>query len=231
MARGSVLNGGKRWCPLAERLRVLIADDHALFRRGLTSLLNETLDFVVAGEASNGQEAVRLTRELQPDIVLMDVHMPGGGGVEAVRQLHQDLPALPVIMLTVSQNDADLIAAIRAGARGYFLKNIQEEELFEGLRRAAAGQAVLDPALTERLFQHVAQPSDAQSPLSPRETEILRLIASNHSNREIAAQLFVSENTVKTHVARILEKLGVTSRSEAVARATSQGWLGDSPAG
>ena len=212
-------------------LRVIIADDHTLFRRGLAGLLNETTEFTVAGEASSGPEAVRLASELQPDIVLMDVHMPGGEGVEAVRKLHDAMPTLPVIMLTVSENDADLLRAIRAGARGYFLKNVETEELFAGLRRAAAGQAVLDASLTERLFHHVAQPSSADSPLSLRETEILRLIAANHTNREIAAKLYVSENTVKTHVARILEKLGTPTRSEAVAFARSHGWIGDSPTG
>ena len=212
-------------------LRVLIADDHTLFRRGLAGLLNETAEFTVAGEASSGPEAVRLASELQPDIVLMDVHMPGGTGVEAVRQLREVLPTLPVVMLTVSENDADLLAAIRAGARGYFLKNVETEELFAGLRRAAAGQAVLDPSLTERLFEHVAQPAVVDSPLSLRETEILRLIAANHTNREIAVKLYVSENTVKTHVARILEKLGTPTRSEAAAFAKSRGWIDGSPSG
>lgn len=207
--------------------RVLIADDHTLFRRGLASLLNETQEFSVIGEASSGPEAVRLADELRPDVVLMDVHMPGGEGVAAVRRLRETLPNLPVIMLTVSENDADLITAIRAGARGYFLKNVETEELFAGLRRVASGQSVVDPALIERLFQHVVQTAVADSPLSHREAEILKLIAAGSTNREIAAQLFVSENTIKTHVARILEKLGTTSRSEAVSRAKSHGWISE----
>jgi DNA-binding NarL/FixJ family response regulator len=210
---------------MADLLRVLIADDHTLFRRGLANLLNETQEFTVVGEASNGPEAVRLVSELRPDVVLMDVHMPGGGGVDAVRRLRETHPALPVIMLTVSDKDADLLAAIRAGARGYFLKNVETEELYASLRHAAAGQAVLDPSVTERLFQHIAQSAGADSPLSLREAEILKLIAEGCTNREIAGRLVVSENTVKTHVARILEKLGTPSRSEAVALAKSRGWL------
>ena len=208
-------------------IRVLIADDHTLFRRGLVSLLNETGEFVVAGEAGNGPEAVQLVAALGPDVVLMDVHMHGGGGVEAVEQLSKTSPALPVIMLTVSDNDADLIGAIRAGAKGYFLKNAETEELYAALRKAAAGQAVLDPALTDLLFRHVAQtsPLGEVAPLSFRETEILQLIAEGCTNREIALRLSVSENTIKTHVARILEKLGTTNRTEAAALAQQRGWL------
>ncbi|MBI5030916.1 MAG: response regulator transcription factor [Chloroflexi bacterium] len=212
---------------MAELLRVVIADDHTLFRRGLASLLNETQEFTVIGEASSGPEVVRLVNELHPDIVLMDVHMPGGGGVAALHQLHESTPNLPVIMLTVSEKDADLITAIRAGARGYFLKNVDTEELFAGLRRAASGQSVVDPALTERLFHHVIDASNSNSPLSHREAEILQLIAAGCTNAEIATKLFVSPNTIKTHIARIFEKLDTTSRNEAVARAKSQGWITD----
>ena len=212
-------------------LRILIADDHSLFRRGLTSLLDETAEFTVVGAASSGPEAVKLVADLHPDVVLMDVHMPGGDGVDAVRELHQTLPNLPVIMLTVSENDADLLKAIRAGARGYFLKNVETEELFAGLRRVVSGQAALDASLTARLFQQVSDLSGADSPLSLRETEILQLIAAGRTNREIAGQLVVSENTIKTHVARILEKLDTNSRGEAVARAKTHGWISDSPNG
>ncbi|MEK7784357.1 MAG: response regulator transcription factor [Chloroflexota bacterium] len=210
-------------------IRILIADDHTLFRRGLTSLLNETDEFKVVGEAGNGPEAVRLAAELRPDVVLMDIHMPGGGGVEAVKQLGETMPSLPVIMLTVSESDADLLNAIRAGARGYFLKNAESEELFTGIRLAPTGQSMLDPSLVGKLFQYLARspatPVGADSPLSLRETEILRLIAGGRTNHEIAVQLSVSENTVKTHVARILEKLAITNRSEAVALARARGWI------
>jgi|SRR3990172_3983034 len=220
--------GGKSASPFTmSPIRVLIADDHTLFRRGLVSLLNETKEFAVVGEANDGPESVRLTTRLRPDVLLMDVHMPGGGGVEAVQQLREVAPAVPVIMLTVSESDEDLLGAIRAGARGYFLKNAETEELYDGIRRAAAGEAVLDPALVERLFQHVARSGSpgADTPLSFRETEILRLVAEGFTNREVAARLSVSENTVKTHLARIFEKLGTTSRSEAAALARARGWL------
>lgn len=143
---------------MAEILRVVIADDHTLFRRGLTSWLNETQEFMVIGEASSGPEVVRLANELHPDIVLMDVHMPGGGGVQALRELRELQPNLPVIMLTVSENDADLITAIRAGARGYFLKNVETEELFAGVRRAVSGLSVVDARLRIDSFNTLPNP-------------------------------------------------------------------------
>jgi len=209
-----------------EPMRVLIADDHTLFRRGLASLLGETTDFIVVGEVSNGPEAVRLAVERRPDVVLMDVYMPGGGGVEAVRHLRAVLPDVPVLMLTVSENDADLLEAIRAGARGYLLKNAEPEELYTALRQVSAGRAVLDASLTDQVFRRLATPGPgADTPLSSREIEILQLVAEGRTNREIAAQLYISENTVKTHLARIFEKLKTTTRNEAVALAWARGWL------
>jgi DNA-binding NarL/FixJ family response regulator len=205
-------------------IRVLLADDHTLFRRGLASLLDESADFAVVGEAASGPEAVELADRLAADVVLLDVHMPGGGGVEAVAELIARRPDRPVLMLTVSERDEDLLAAIRAGARGYFLKNAEVEELFDAIRRVQAGEAVLDPDLTGRLFARLAG-APAPSPLTLREGEILALMAAGRTNREIAAQLSVSENTIKTHVARILEKLEARTRSAAVARARREGWL------
>lgn len=205
-------------------IKVLIADDHTLFRRGLTSLLNETNEFAVVGEAGSGIEAVAFAKRLAPDVVLMDIHMPDGG-VEATKQLHAELPALPVMMLTVSENDGDLIKAIRAGARGYFLKNADTQDLLNSLRRVVAGQAVIDPSLTDALFQHVANPAAHDTALSHRETEILKQVADGRTNREIANTLNVSENTIKTHIAHILEKLQVASRTEAVALVRARGWL------
>jgi DNA-binding NarL/FixJ family response regulator len=208
-------------------IRLLLADDHSLFRRGLASLLAETGEFCVVGEAASGPEAVALAQQLRPDVILMDVHMPGGGGVEAVRSLQQAAPAIPVVMLTVSDDDEDLLQAIRAGARGYLLKNAETNALRLALKQAAAGQAVLDPALTGRLFQRVAGPpaAGADTPLSLRETEILQLVAAGCTNREAARRLSVSENTIKTHLARIFEKLGAASRAEAAALARARGWL------
>lgn len=210
-------------------LRVLIADDHTLFRRGLASLLSETPGFVVVGEVSSGPEAVRLAVERQPDVVLMDVYMPGGGGLAAVRHMREVLPDVPVLMLTVSENDADLLEAIRAGARGYLLKNAEPEELYSALRQVSAGRAVLDASLTDQVFRHLAtSPAPgpgSDTPLSAREIEILQLVAEGRTNREIAAQLCISDNTVKTHLARIFEKLNTATREEAVALAWARGWL------
>lgn len=211
------------------RIRILIADDHTLFRRGLISLLNEAGEFQIVGEASSGPEAVRLANDLRPDVVLMDVHMPGGSGVEAVGQLSRLSPSLPVIMLTVSENDEDLLGAIRAGARGYFLKNAEVEDLYAAIRQVHQGRATLDSSLTEVVFRHLAQapaPGPAADiPMTIREIEILTLIAEGCTNREIAARLSVSENTVKTHVSRILEKLDVSTRSQAAMQARTRGWI------
>ena len=213
--------------PSLRKVRILVTDDHTLFRRGLVSLLNEVADFSVIGEATSGPQAVQMAQQTQPDILLMDVHMPGGDGVDAVKQMHELLPKVPVIMLTVSENDADLFGAIHAGAKGYLLKNAEAEELFSAIRKAVHGHAVLDATLTQRVFAKIEQiPSpNNYAPLSAREIEILQLIANGRTNREIAAQLVLSENTIKTHVARILEKLSITSRNEAVALARANGWV------
>lgn len=208
-------------------IRLLLADDHTLFRRGLRSLLTETGEFEVLAEAHNGPEAVRLAVELKPDVVLMDMHMPGGNGLAAITALRKIAPTLPVLMLTVSESDSDVLEAIRAGANGYLLKNAETEDLFAAVRRAAAGQIVLDSALMETLFRYVARANTAlpPSPLTLREAEILQMITGGATNREIAAQLSLSENTVKTHITHILEKLQVSSRSEAVTLAQQNGWI------
>jgi DNA-binding NarL/FixJ family response regulator len=210
-------------------IRVLIADDHTLFRRGLMSLLSETSEFEVVGEASDGPEAVRLATALRPDVILMDVHMPGGGGVEAVERLHEHCPSLPVIMLTVSANDEDLLGAIRAGARGYLLKNAEAEELYAAIRQVLQGRAALDPTLTDTLFRHLTSAHQATAaidmPLTLRELEVLQLMADGLTTREIADRLSVTKNTVKTHISRIFEKLATSSRSEAVTLARARGWL------
>jgi len=211
----------------SDTIRILVADDHTLFRRGLVSLLSEVNDFRVIGEATSGPQAVYMTQQSQPDILLMDVHMPGGDGVAAVKQLREMLPKIPVIMLTVSDSDADLFGAIHAGAKGYLLKNAEADELFSAIRRAAHGHAVLDVALTQRVFTRIEQnpTTGNDAPLSAREIEILQLIANGCTNREIASQLVLSENTIKTHVAHILEKLNSPSRNEAVALARANGWV------
>ncbi len=204
-------------------IRLLIVDNHTLFRQGLISLLQNEHEFLVVGEAANGDVAVQQALALQPDIVLMDVTLPGVDGIETACRLLADMPGVRVLMLTVSDRDEHLLAAIQAGARGYLLKSADADELFYAIRRVQAGEAILSPAMTLRLFQIVrASPAllplpAADLPLTRREQDVLRQLAQGQSNRQIAQALTVSENTVKTHVRHILEKLELDSRSEAVA--------------
>jgi two-component system nitrate/nitrite response regulator NarL len=202
---------------MAPPIRLLIVDDHTMFRQGLVSLLQGEAEFRVVGQAADGEEALRLAGQLQPDVVLMDVMMPGMGGVEATRRLLETTPHARILMLTVSEADEDLLAAIRAGARGYILKNADADELLEAIRRVHAGEAVLSPVVTLRVLRAVraAPPPPAPAePLTPREREVSWLVARGASNREIAETLLISENTVKTHVGHILEKLGIHSRRQ-----------------
>ncbi len=204
-------------------IRLLIVDNHTLFRQGLISLLQNEHEFLVVGEAASGDVAVQQAQALQPDVVLMDVVLPGMDGIETACRLLADMPGVRVLMLTVSDSDEHLLAAIQAGARGYLLKSAGTDELFYAIRAVHAGEAILSPAMTLRLFQIVrASPallplSTADLPLTRREQDVLRLLAQGQSNRQIAQMLTVSENTVKTHVRHILEKLELESRGEAVA--------------
>ncbi len=213
---------------MTEPIRVLIADDHALFRRGLCGLLAEQPDFVVAGEAGSGPEAVRLAASTAPDVVLMDVHMPEGGGVEAVRQLKAS-GEVRVLMLTISDRDEDLFAALAAGADGYLLKSLEPQDLYRAIRQAAQGHGALSPEVTDKVLRAAArQAVHAPSPaLTPREREVLALLAQGASTHEIAARLVISPATVKTHVRNLLDKLEASNRAEAVARAASLGLLPD----
>lgn len=209
------------------RIRVLVVDDHALFRRGLVSLLNEQPDIEVVGDAGDAYEALRLAQELRPDVVLMDVNMPGEGGISATEALLRRVPSARVLMLTVSDADADLLAALKAGAHGYLLKEATPEEVIQAIRMTYQGKSVLSPEMVSRLVAHVRSGlSFAHHPLqalSPREQEILRLVAQGYTNAEIAQALVISENTVKTHLRRMMRKLGVTSRAELAALAARAG--------
>ncbi|GAB4542024.1 MAG: response regulator transcription factor [Anaerolineae bacterium] len=204
-------------------VRLLIVDNHTLFRQGLVSLLQGEPGYEVVGEASSGEEALQLVPKLGPDVVLMDVKMPGIGGVEATRRIIEANPGTRVLMLTVSEEEENLFAAIQAGARGYILKNADAGELLEAIQRVHAGEAQLSPIMTLRLLQALQNSglpvSSVELPLTSREQDVFQLLAKGASNRQIAETLMITENTVKTHVRNILEKLGLHSRSEVAAYA------------
>ncbi|GIH74513.1 response regulator [Planobispora longispora] len=215
-------------------IRVLIVDDHALIRRSLEMVLAAEADIEVVGEASDGQEAVELADRLTPDVVLMDVRMPRQSGIEATREIKAAAPSVRIIMLTVSDEEEDLFEAIKAGATGYLLKNVQLDEVPEVVRGVHEGQSLINPAMAAKLITEFASMSrkEAERPpqlpvprLTEREMEVLRLVAKGMNNREIAKQLFISENTVKNHVRNILDKLQLHSRMEAVVYAVRERML------
>ena len=215
-------------------IRIVVADDHQVVRTGFATLLDTQPDFEVIGTAVNGSEAVRICREAHPDVVLMDVRMPGTDGIEATRQLAGPGEGGPrILILTTFDLDDYVYDALCAGASGFLLKDVTAERLFEAVRVIAAGEALLAPAVTRRLISEFsrirpqqAMPSTALAALrelTPRETEVLRLIAEGLSNPEIAARLVVTEETVKTHVSRVLGKLGLRDRTQAVVTAYESG--------
>jgi DNA-binding NarL/FixJ family response regulator len=215
-------------------VRVLIADDQELIRTGFRMILAAESGIDVAGEAIDGDQAVSMTRELGPDVVLMDIRMPGLDGIEATRQILAGAtdPAPKVLILTTFDLDEYVFDALRAGASGFLLKDVKAEQLFEGVRVVAAGDALLAPGVTRRLISEFSRirPPAAAAPataalgtLTPRETEVLRLVATGLSNTEIAARLVVTEETVKTHVSRLLAKLGLRDRTQAVVTAYESG--------
>lgn len=210
---------------MAERvITLLIVDDHPVVRDGLRGMFAASAGFAVLGEASDGVEGVALAVALDPDVILMDLRMPGGGGVEAIIELVRRGQHGKVLVLTTYDTDADVLPAIEAGATGYLLKDAPRDELFAAVRAAADGRVVLSPAVAARLVSRVRTP--AAEPLSAREREVLRLVARGTSNREIAAGLFISEATVKTHLTHIYGKLGVKDRAAAVAVGYERGILG-----
>jgi two-component system NarL family response regulator len=203
-------------------IRVLLADPHALFRRGVRLVLEDEADIEVVGESADGLDAVDQIVELVPDLVLMDVRMPGVSGIEATRRVRSLVPSVKVAILTVSESDEDLFAAVRAGATGYLLKEVSIEELAEAVRAVARGHSLISPSMASRLLgefnalsRRVEEQRGTAPRLSDRELEVLRLVARGLSNRDIAAELVIAENTVKNHVRNILEKLQLRSRMEA----------------
>jgi DNA-binding NarL/FixJ family response regulator len=210
---------------------IVVADDHEVVRAGFAALLDTQPDFSVLGTASDGATAVAACRELKPDVVLMDVRMPGIDGIEATRQLAADENPPRVLILTTFDLDEYVFDALRAGASGFLLKDATAERLFEAVRVVAVGEALLAPAVTRRLiseFARIRPPAAAAAPaalaaLTPRETEVLRLVAAGLSNPEIAGRLVVTEETVKTHISRVLGKLGLRDRTQAVVTAYESG--------
>ncbi len=207
-------------------LRLVVVDDHALFRRGLISLLVEMPGIEVIGEAEDGLEALDVIKKTEPDIVLLDLNMPRMDGIGTVRALREKSDRPRILMLTISQEDADLLAAVRAGADGYLLKNTEPEDLRKALLRLSQGQSVLSPEVTAPLLKAVANfQSGEKVILSDRELEVMECLAEGQTTNQIADHLFISENTVKTHVRHILEKLEAANRTEAVSKAIQMGLI------
>jgi DNA-binding NarL/FixJ family response regulator len=207
-------------------ITLLIADDHPVVRDGLTGMFAPDPGFEVLGQAADGAEAVRLAQALKPDVILMDLRMPGMDGVTAIAELARRGVAARVLVLTTYDTDSHVLPAIEAGATGYLLKDAPRAELLRAVRAAAHGEAVLSPSVAARLMSRVRTPAaPATEPLSQRELEILELVAAGNTNREAAARLFISEATVKTHLLHIYAKLGVGDRAAAVAEAFNRGLL------
>ncbi|MCS6847143.1 MAG: response regulator transcription factor [Anaerolineae bacterium] len=208
-------------------IRILIADDHPVVRDGLIAMLGTQPDFVVVAEASDGREMVVRAVQHAPDVVLLDLEMPGLDGVEALRQLRAQLPDARVLVFTAFDTDARIVGAIQAGAQGYLLKGAPREQLFDAIRAVARGESLLQPAVQSRLMRHLREARDRTpvEPLTPREVQVLRLMAEGKTNKEIAAQLAITERTVKFHVGAILGKLGAGNRTEAVRLAAQRGWV------
>lgn len=216
------------------KIRILLADDHALLRQGTAELLQHEPDIEIAGQAENGQEAVRMAHELRPDIILMDVRMPGLSGIEATRQIRKELPQIQILVLTAYDDDQYVFSLLQAGASGYLLKTAPASDLIRSIRQVQAGESPLSPAIARKVVARLnagrpygpGQEGTANSDaLTPREIEILQFLAQGLSNREIAEALYISERTVQTHLTNIFAKMQVSSRLEAVLKGIRLGWL------
>jgi DNA-binding NarL/FixJ family response regulator len=209
--------------PAAVPVTVLLADDHPVVREGLRGMLDAEPGITVVAEAGSGPEAVAMTRQHRPQVVLMDLRMPGGDGVAATADIRAESPATRVVVLTTYETDTDIIRAVEAGASGYLLKDTTRADLVGAIRAAARGETVLAPAVAGRLVSHLRRPQ--ADPLSGRETDVLRLVAAGNTNADIGRALFISEATVKTHLLRAFAKLGVSDRTAAVTKAIELGML------
>ncbi|GAP41584.1 response regulator [Flexilinea flocculi] len=206
------------------KMRIVLVDDHEVVRLGIKALLDQSSQFEVVGEASNAKEAIELTGKIRPDIVLMDIRLPGVSGIDACEEIVQMYPDIRVVMLTSYAEDEMLFSAIRAGASGYLLKQISSEDLIRSLEQVSRGDALLDPLVTQRVFQEVRravkeEEASAFAILSQQEKHVLILVSEGKTNREIAKSLFLGEGTVRNYVSSILSKLGTSNRAEAAAYA------------
>lgn len=206
-------------------IRVLVADDHAVVRRGLTSTLRYEPDIEVVGQALNGREAIDKALQLEPDVIIMDIFMPGCGGLEATAALAHRLPQTKVLILTISDREADLFQAVRFGARGYLLKSASIDDIVAAVRQIAKGEAILSPYIASKLLDEFRRKQSHHAPLSLREMEVLSLVGEGLTNREIAERLIIAESTVKTYLQRLLDKLHLTNRAQAIAYAISHGLI------
>jgi|SRR5512136_1115185 DNA-binding NarL/FixJ family response regulator len=216
-------------------INLILADDHAVVRAGTRQLLERQPDLRVVGEAADGEEAVRLAKELKPHVVVMDVRMPKMSGVEATRRIKQEVPEVAVLVLTAHDDDEYVFALLQAGANGYLLKTAEMEELVKAIRAVAAGQSALDPVITGKVVAQfasgrslpdvLANVKDEYEGLTEREMEILRLVGKGLTNKDIGQQLYISDRTVQAHLSNIFSKLGVNSRTEAVMYAVRRGWI------
>ena len=216
---------------MTDLTNVLVVDDHPLFLDGMRSLLHSLPDVHLVAEATTGTEAVELVAEHQPDVVVMDLHMPDLSGIEATRQIVQAHPHVGVLVLTMFEDDDSIFAAMRAGARGYLLKGAMQEEIVRAIQAVAGGEAIFGPSIAKRVIEYFARPARTRTPAFPslteREREVLDLIAAGQSNRSIAKRLFLSDKTVRNHVSNIFAKLQVADRAEAIVRAREAGLGGE----
>lgn len=215
---------------MSEKIRVLLADDHVLVRQGIRQFLEDADDIVVVGEAADGAQAVRLAEQLKPDLVLLDIQMPGMNGIDATHQIKARLPEVRVLILTAYDEDPYVFALLQAGANGYLLKTAEVEELLRAVRAVCRGESVLSPEVTDKVLRQFqkgrpAAASQQIEPLTPREIAILRLAAQGLTNKAIGREVGISGRTVQGHLANIYGKLGVASRTEAVTEALKRGWI------